>query len=114
MPHRFIRHNGPSTLVVSLLEQPEKKRYTIHLLSYIPVRKTSTIDIIEERTRLTDITLKLELPKPIQRAVLLPAKQELPIKDKTLKDKTLKDKILHIPLIDGYAIIELCFDSNHK
>ena len=100
LPQRSVRHNGPSTLTVSLLEQPKKKRYTVHLLSYIPVRKSATIDLIEERTVLTDITLKLALPKPVHKAILVPEKKELPLG---------KDNSVTIPTVDGYAIVELLY-----
>jgi hypothetical protein len=98
MPARLVRHNGPSTMTVSVLEQPEKQRYTIHVLSYVPVRKSATIDIIEERTTLRDITLKFSLPKSPRRALLVPEGKELPL---------TQDSSVTIPVVDGYAIVEL-------
>jgi hypothetical protein len=103
MPQRLTRHNGPSTLTVSALEQAEKQRYTIHLLSYIPVRKSATIDIIEERTPVRDITLRLNLPRKIRRAVLVPEGKELPLG---------RDNSVTVPLIDGYAILELPYQAD--
>jgi hypothetical protein len=100
LPNRLVRHNGPSTLTVSVLEQKEKQRYTVHLLSYIPVRKSATIDIIEERTEVRDITLNLNLPKPIRRAILAPENRELPL---------LEGKSVTIPVVDGYTILELTY-----
>jgi len=104
LPGRLVRHNGPSTMTVNVLEQPKKRRYTVHLLSYIPVRKSATIDIIEERTVLTDITLELNMPKPVKKAFLVssspdqePEKKELPFNSGTVT----------VPLIGGYAIVEL-------
>lgn len=44
----LVRHNGPSTLAVNLLHQLEQHRYTLHLLSYVPMRKSATIDIINQ------------------------------------------------------------------
>ena len=97
LPKRLVRHDGPSTLMVSLLEQAEKKRYTLHLLSYIPVRKSATIDIIEEPTVLRNINLKFNLPKSITRAILVPEGKELPINNGSVL----------IPEINGYTILEL-------
>jgi hypothetical protein len=96
------RDNAPrwcKTLTVTLLDQPNKKRYVVHLLSYIPVRKSATIDIIEERTAVRDLTLELALPNPIRRAALVPEQKEL----------VLEGKSLIVPLVDGYAIIELSY-----
>lgn len=97
LPNRLICHDGPSTLLVSLLEQAEKNRACLHILSYIPVRKSVTIDVIEERTVVTDCTLKLSLPRNIKSARLVPENIELPIRDGELT----------VPKINGYAIVEL-------
>jgi len=104
LPQRLLRHDGPSTLAVSVLEQAKKKRYAIHILSYIPVRKSAAIDIVEERTVQRNVTLKTGLPKQITKAILVsgspstaPEKRELPVKNGAVT----------IPEIDGYAILEL-------
>ena len=85
-----------------MLEQAEKQRYTVHLLSYIPVRKSVAIDIIEERTPVRDISLRFNLPGRIRRAVLVPEGRELPLG---------RDNTVTIPLIDGYAILELPYQA---
>ena len=97
LPERLVQHDGPSTMTVSLLDQPDQSRVCAHLLSYVPVRKSATIDIIEERTRLTDITLALHLPTEPKTARLVPEGKNLEIKD---------GKIC-VPEIDGYAIVEI-------
>lgn len=96
MPERIVRHNGPSTLTISVLEQAQKNRYTVHLLSYIPVRKSATIDIIEERTVVNQVALELNLPKEIKSVRLVPQGIELEIKDNKVT----------IPQINGYEILE--------
>jgi hypothetical protein len=103
MPQRLVRHNGPSTLTVSVLEQAEKERYTIHLLSYIPVRKSATIDIIEERTPVRGVILKLNLPRKVHKAVLVPEGRELSLD---------QDNNVTIPEIDGYAICALYYSAD--
>ncbi|HHV99217.1 MAG TPA: beta-galactosidase [Clostridiaceae bacterium] len=96
---RLVRHNGPSTMTVSLLEQPEQRRFTAHLLSYIPVRKSATIDIIEERTVLHNVLMEFNLPREIKSVRLVPENIPLEIRD---------GKIL-VPKVDGYAIVELSY-----
>ncbi|MDR0655675.1 MAG: hypothetical protein LBG22_05110 [Treponema sp.] len=100
LPQRLVRHDGPSTLTVSVLEQTEKERYSVHLLSYIPVRKSATIDIIEERTPVRNLSLELHLPRKLRGARLVPEGRELPLTE---------DKRVTIPLVDGYAVLELPF-----
>lgn len=93
----LVEHNGPSTMTVSLLDQPEQHRVCAHLLSYIPVRKSATIDLIEERTKLCDVTLQLNLPYAITSARLVPDGVPLSVVDGRIT----------VPEIDGYAIVEL-------
>jgi len=92
-----IEHNGPSTACVSLLDQPQENRKTLHVLHYIPVRKSATIDIIEERTPLYEFTVRVNLPETFTKATLVPEMINLPVKDNTIT----------IPKVDGYAIVTL-------
>jgi len=95
LPERLVRHDGPSTLTVSLLHQPQHNRVCAHLLSYVPVRKSAKIDLIEERTVLNDVTLELKLPFPVKAARLEPDGTELALTGDTVT----------MPRIDGYAIV---------
>lgn len=97
LENRIVRHDGPSTLTVSVLDQPEKNRAALHLLSYIPVRKSATIDIIEERTVLRDVTVTVNLPQQVTSARLVPENIPLPVEGGSI----------HIPEINGYAVLEL-------
>lgn len=97
LPDRLVRHDGPSTMTVSLLDQPDKERTCAHVLTYIPVRKSATIDIVEERTVVNDVTLTLNIPRKFIRARLVPEGIAL----------TVEDGKVRILRIDGYAIVEL-------
>lgn len=98
-PERLVEHNGPSTMTVSLLRQPDKNRICAHILTYIPVRKSQTIDIIEERTKLYNTEIRFNIPEKIITARQVPEGTEL----------LLQDGKLIVPEIDGYAIIELSY-----
>ncbi len=93
----LISHNGPSTLQASILEQPEKNRYTLHILTYIPVRKCTQFDLIEERTPALDFDVKLNLPKKLKSARLVP--ENIPI--------NVNDGVIHFDKVCGYSIVEL-------
>ena len=95
--NRVVEHDGPSTLTVNLLHQPEQQRYTLHLLSYIPVRKSAEIDIIEERTKVTNVRVQLHLPEKIRAAVLQPEGRAIQV----------ENGCLTVPVIDGYQIVSL-------
>lgn len=99
LPERFITHDGPSTLSVQLLYLPEKQCYALHVLSYIPVRKSADMDTIEERTKVRDLTFQIRLPDggQIRAAKVVPDGTGLSVHDGTFT----------LPLCDGYAIVEL-------
>ena len=100
--NRIVRHNGPSYLSVQVLEQPDQKRYCIHILSYAPIRKSATIDIVEERTVLTDLNFEFSLPHHISNVYSVMDEQDLSIEN---------GKVV-LPRIDGYAILELSYEDN--
>ena len=97
LPERIISHNGASTVCVSVLDQPEKERTNVHVLTYIPVRKAKDFDIVEERTAAYDLKLTLNIPRAFTRARLVPENIDLPVDGNTIT----------IPKVDGYAIVEL-------
>lgn len=69
----------------------------LHLRSYIPVRKSAAIDLIQERTPVYDVNIQLEVSYQLKEARLVPENQKLPFDGKNVR----------IPKIDGYAIEEL-------
>lgn len=97
LPERLVRHNGASTVTVSLLDQPEHHRTCAHILGYIPVRKSATIDIVEERTQACDLHLTLHIPRGFTRARLVP--EGIPL--------AVEGERVTVPCVDGYAIVEL-------
>lgn len=97
LPERLVRHDGASTVTVSLLDQPEHHRTCAHILSYIPVRKSATIDIVEERTQARDLHLTLRIPRGFTRARLVP--EGIPL--------AVEGERVTVPCVDGYAIVEL-------
>ena len=101
LPDRLVRHDGPSTLAVSLLGQPECGRVNVHLLSYIPVRKSATIDLVEERTVLRDVRLEFNLPSGIKSARLVP--EDIPL--------VVEGGAVTVPEVNGYAIVELTVED---
>ena len=97
LPTRIVTHDGPSTMTVSVLDQPQENRTNLHILSYVPVRKSATIDIIEERTVLHNVTLTLHLPQAITSARLVP--ENIPLQ--------VEGNRITVPEVNGYAIVEV-------
>ncbi|MDY3920317.1 MAG: alpha-amylase family protein [Candidatus Limivivens sp.] len=96
----LIEHGGPSYLSVSVLHQPEQKRYSVHLLSYVPIRKSATIDLIEEATVLYNVPVKLRLDCRITGVRTARAGEQLECRD----GRTV------VPRIDGYEILEISYE----
>ena len=99
LDQRLVTHNGPSYMSVSILHQAHKKRYCVHILTYIPIRKSATIDIIEERTAVYNVEMEFHLPEPILSAFSVMDAKELPICSGKLT----------VPAINGYGIIVLSY-----
>ena len=103
LPQPLVRHEGPSTLEVMLNEQPAQKRLVLHLLHYIPIRRSHTIDIIEEFIPLYDVPVSLRADKEIKRALMQPGGQELAV------EQDGERVLLTVPRIDGHQMIELTY-----
>jgi len=97
LPNRMVRHNGPSTVSVNLLQLPAKNKVAVHLLSYIPVRRSEELDIIEERTVVRDVAMTFHLGRKIKNARIVPDGKSL----------AMNGDSLVVPEINGYAIVEL-------
>jgi hypothetical protein len=63
LPDPLIRHNGPTTLQVAVNAQPDENRWIVHLLHYIPERRSREIDIIEDVIPLYQVGLSIRSPK---------------------------------------------------
>ncbi len=66
LPEPLVRTDGPSTLVATLNEQAGENRWVLHLLHYIPERRGNSIDTVEDILPLSDLTLSVRTPRPVQ------------------------------------------------
>ena len=69
LQERIFKTDGPTTLISALNYQKKEKRYVLHLLHYIPLRRGLEFDTIEDRIPLYDLEVDLkclEKPKSIQ------------------------------------------------
>jgi hypothetical protein len=78
LPEPLLRHNGPSTLQVTLHEQKTENRWILHLLHYIPERRSQTIDIIEDVIPLYQLEISLKNPRQVMKLRLVPQEVEIP------------------------------------
>ena len=93
----LVETDGPSTMLVSLLHQPQQRRYCLHLLNYVPVRKSATIDIIEEPTPVDQLHVRLRVPESLKRASVAPEGAAL----------ALCQNAFTLPCMPGYCVVAL-------
>ncbi len=93
--HRDLFHNAlkllhkqpmvetelPSAGRISLLHQPDQKRYVAHLLYGPPIMR-GECEVIEDLPTLYNVPVTVDLPVKVKKVVLVPEMKELPIKKK--------------------------------
>ncbi|WP_099352547.1 alpha-amylase family protein [Fredinandcohnia onubensis] len=99
LPEPLIKHNGPSTMQVTINEQ--ENNGVIHLLHYIPERRSEKLDIVEDVIPLYQIDLSVHLPKKITGIRCVPENISLNF---TEKDGRIN---FSVPKIEGHQMIEL-------
>lgn len=72
LPQPLVRTDGPSTLLATMNEQPKQKRRVLHLLHYIPERRSDTMDIIENVIPLHDVRVSIRADKKTKRVTCVP------------------------------------------
>ncbi len=72
LPQPLVRHSGPSTLELAYNDQPARSRAVLHLLHYIPIRR-SRIDIIEDVIPVYNIPISIRADKRIGSVKLAPS-----------------------------------------
>lgn len=74
---RILRHTGPSSMITAVNRQAGLNRDVVHLLHYIPERRSETIDVIEDIIPLYQIGLTVETDRPVQAVTAEPSGQAL-------------------------------------
>lgn len=103
LPEPLIRHDGPSTLQVHLAQQPHHNRWIVHLLHYIPERRSQTLDIIEDVIPLHDIQVSLNVPADVKAVRCVPEGEELPF------ERAGSRVIWTLPRLHGHQMVEVTF-----
>ncbi len=101
LPNPLIRHNGPATLRVTVNDQPGEHRRIVHLLHYIPERRSQDMDVIEDVLPLYQIELSVRVPGQVSGAVCVPQNEPLTFTQE-------QDRVtLILPKLTGHQMIDL-------
>ena len=98
---KLVRSSAPTTADVLLNYHPEEDRYVLHVLHYIPERRSSGVDTIEDVIPLHDVKFSILLPDGYGNAELVPDRVILPVDS---VDNRLQ---FMIPTVDGHAMVAI-------
>lgn len=101
LPEPLVTHDGPSTLRLSLTEQPHENRWVLHLLHYIPERRGQLFDTLEDVIPLHDLTLSVRTPNGVRAVTRVPDGD-------ALAHQTRAGRVdVRVPRLDGHGLIVL-------
>jgi hypothetical protein len=103
LPQPLVKHNGPSTLQVTINAQKSKNRWVMHCLHYIPERRSQTIDIIEDIIPLYQIGISIKTSRPVENILLVPQQEAIPFQ--AVEERTL----FNLPKLVGHQMVEIKF-----
>ncbi len=78
LPEPLVRVKAPSTLLAALNEQPDERRWVLHLLHYIPERRGADFDTIEDVIPLHDLRVSVRADREVRAVRCVPGGPELP------------------------------------
>lgn len=103
LPDPLLKHNGPSTMLATVNEQAAENRQVVHLLHYIPERRSKMMDIIEDVIPLHDTHISVKVDRDVTGVSLVPDNKPL---DYEVKDGRIE---FLVPKITGHQMVELSF-----
>jgi hypothetical protein len=101
LPEPLLRHNGPSSVFATLLDQPVERRWVAHLLHYIPERRGADFDVIEEALPLHNLEVSVRAPAGVRRVVTAPEGQELAFRSAGER------VIFTLPRLNGHQMVAI-------
>jgi hypothetical protein len=103
LPEPLLRHGGPTTLRATVNEQAAENRWVMHLLHYIPERRSQDIDVIEDVIPLYDVRVSVRVPGQVTGVACVPEGQPLAYE----QEEGYVEFV--VPELVGHQIVELSF-----
>ena len=98
----MIETSLPSAGRVSLLHQPDERRYVAHLLYGPPIQRGRT-NVIEDLPILRDVPVSVALPEKVKGVALVPSMDELEWTERDGRVQvTVPDFRMHVGVVFGY------------
>jgi hypothetical protein len=99
----LVSHNGPSTLNVTVNEQRHHDRWIIHLLHFIPERRSEKLDVIEDIIPLVDLQVRVRTKQEVASVMLVPEQVPVPF------DFDGKELRFSLSRLDGHGMVAVQF-----
>ena len=103
LPDPLVRLEAPSSTIAALNEQPARKRWVLHLLHYIPERRGTAFDVIEDVIAIHDVKVSVKTPKEPASVTCVPEGRALDFETKDGRT------CFTLPTLNGHQMIELGF-----
>jgi len=103
LPASLVKHDGPSTLQVTLTEQPTWGRWILHLLHFIPERRSDALDVIEDVIPLFKVKVGVKAPAPVREVTMVPEKTSVAFRAEE------SYTVFEVERINGHAMVSLTF-----
>ncbi|MBV8816536.1 MAG: beta-galactosidase trimerization domain-containing protein [Verrucomicrobia bacterium] len=101
LPEALVKHDGPSTLLTTVTEQPNHGRWIVHLLHFVPERRSKDLDVIEDVIPLFNLNVSVRTPRPVSQVLLVP--EDVPLAFEHRASYTS----FQVPKVDGHAMLSL-------
>lgn len=98
---KVILDNSPSSTIASVNYQPEFKREVVHLLHYVPERKSNDVMIVEDIIPLYNLKVKVRNDIRVSSVKIVPSNESLEFE---IKNDYIE---FTLPKLNGYEVIEL-------
>jgi len=103
LPDPLLRHGGPSTIIATVNEQASQQRWIIHLLHYIPERRGTEFDTIEDIIPVYNLPVSVKTNEPVRSVRGVPQGDALPFASNAARTEFI------LPELRGHQMIELSF-----
>ncbi|MBN1350273.1 beta-galactosidase trimerization domain-containing protein [candidate division KSB1 bacterium] len=104
LPDPLVQVEEPSSIIATLNEQRNLKRYVLHLLHYIPERRNDAFDVIEDVIPLFNLNLSVKAAHKIREIYCAP--QMTPIRFVEKNDRVE----FSLPELNGHQMVVLAYD----
>ena len=103
LPEPLLTHNGPSTVIATVNAQMAQQRWIVHILHYIPLRRSEHVEIIEDIIPLHDLEIRVHASEPVKQVLLVPEDISIPFRYEA------NTVVFDIAVVHGHQMIALTF-----